>query len=179
MRVISRNKNSGKTDALISIAGEKFAYIVVADNRRATEVERRAKEMGVKIPFPLTHDEFRRGSFYGRGIGAFVIDDVDDLVRSMAGNVPVLAISVTETNAEEEERFERMAQEVAEGWREDKARRRMAGTFDLPAGALVVPSGAQDLVERLSETQRQRQEEAFRCLGVPANEPRDNGGAGG
>lgn len=181
MRVIVGKRNSGKTEALIRLAGEHFAYIVVADHRRATAVQRRAKEMEVDIPFPLAYEEFKRGEYFGRGIRAFVIDDVDDLVRSMAGNVPVLAISATVQNAEEEARFQKLAQEVAEGWRADKAQRRMVGTFDLPAGALEVPSGMQDLVERLSETafQRQRQEEAFRCLGVPPNEPRDNGGVGG
>lgn len=175
MRVIVSKPNSGKTDALIEIAGKEFAYIVVAGLWRAEAVHRRAQEMGVSIPFPLTHGEFIRGEFLGRGIRAFVIDDVDDLVRKMAGEVSVLAISATEADAEEEERFQMMAQEVADGWREDKARRRMAGTFDLPAGALEVPPGVQDLVERLSETQRRRQEEAFRCLTVPTSWFGDDG----
>lgn len=170
MIVIAGKQNSGKTDALIEIAGKEFAYIVVADHRRATAVERRAQELNVKIPFPLTYDEFRRGEYFGRGVRAFVIDDVDDLVRSMAGNVPVLAISATETDAEENERFERLAMEAAEGWRA-KRHGRMGTMLDLPVGALVVPAEMQDMIERLSETAFQRQqEEAFRCL-------KDNGGA--
>ena len=178
MKIIVGKQNSGKTDALIRLAGEHFAYIVVADPRRATAVQKRAMELEVKIPFPLTHEEFRREMYMGRGIKGFVIDDVDDLVRSMAGDVPVLAISATAPDPDEVEQFRILAQEVMDGWRADKARRGMAGTFDLPAGALVVPAEMQDLVERLSETAFQRQqEEAFRCLGVPASLIRDDGGA--
>ena len=173
MIVIAGKQNSGKTDALIEIAGKEFAYVVVADPRRATAVERRAQELNVKIPFPLTYDEFRRGEYFGRGVRAFVIDDVDDLVRSMSMNVPVLAISATVTDSEEEERFQKLAQEVAEGWREDKARRRMAGTFDLQ----IVPENVQDAIERIAEITRLRQEEAFRCLGVPPSLIGDDGGA--
>lgn len=166
MKVIVGKRGSGKTEAAIRLAGEHSAYMVVANPMRRVYVDQRAKEMGVDIPPPVTYEEFLYGQWSGSPIRAFVVDDIDDLVQSIAKTVPVLAITVTYPDAEEEERFRQLAQEVTEGWREDKARRKHV-PLDLPAGALAVPADVQDLVARLSETAMQRQEEAFRCLGVP------------
>jgi hypothetical protein len=87
---------SGKTTELIKLSAESFAYLIVGTQERATAVFHQAKEMGLDIPFPLTYDDFVRGSYYGKGINGFLIDNADNLIEKMSRGVPVLAISLTE-----------------------------------------------------------------------------------
>lgn len=96
MRIIKGPRQSGKTTELIKLAAEHNAYIVVPSYEAAEAVAKKAREMGLDIPFPTMYSTFMRGEFYARGIRAFIIDNVDALVQYMAGRVPVIAISMTE-----------------------------------------------------------------------------------
>ena len=87
-------KGTGKTKKLIELAAKDFSYIVVRNAIIARSVAKRAREMGVNIPFPLTYDEFIKGKFYGRGIRGFMIDDVDALLWYLARGVKVKALSL-------------------------------------------------------------------------------------
>ena len=87
-------RGTGKTEKLIELAAKDFSYIVVRNKMIARSVAKRAREMGVDIPFPLTYDEFIKGKFYGRGIRGFMIDDVDALLWYLARGVKVKALSL-------------------------------------------------------------------------------------
>lgn len=102
MRIISRPRGGGKTTELIRISAENFSYIVVDSRRRAAAVFHQAKDMGLDIPFPITYDELINGDFYGKGIAAFLIDDIDQLVQRLARGVPVRAITITEAKISDE-----------------------------------------------------------------------------
>jgi hypothetical protein len=97
MKIITGDKGTGKTVALIQESAKTKAYIVVSDRHHAAWVERKAHEMGLKIPFPLTYDEFLDGrANYGRGMKyAVLIDDVNLLLLYLARSIPIDGFSVT------------------------------------------------------------------------------------
>lgn len=95
MDFMIRGRQEGKTTEAIRRAAEDFAYIVCADRQRVRQVQRRAEELGLDIPFPLTFAEFTGHHFYGKGIGGFVIDDVQELIQYLAGEVPVRLVTGT------------------------------------------------------------------------------------
>lgn len=95
MRVIARGRQSGKTTNLIHRAAADFLYIVTVNHREAERVHRQAMDMGVDIPQPITFDEFMSGRFHASGVKGFVIDNVDVLLESIAGSVPVVAFAAT------------------------------------------------------------------------------------
>ena len=162
MRVIVGKRGSGKTEALIRLAAKESAYIVVADHKRAWIVERRAKEMDLAIPFPITFDEFVRKEWYGRLVSAFVIDDADDLVRWLAEYVPVLAITATEPDEDEEERFRLAAVDIERGWQESR-RRRAEMSFFAGATAFLPPAE----IAQAAKTFNAMKAAAFKDLGIP------------
>lgn len=59
------------------------------------DVQSKANEMGLNIPFPLTYDEFISKKFFAKGIKGFLIDDADYMIREMSGSVPVNAITMS------------------------------------------------------------------------------------
>ena len=95
MKVIVLGRGKGKTHQLIKLSAEKFYYIV-CPNRQAVEMTfSRAQKMELNIPFPITHDDFIRRNYYGKGIKGFLIDDVDMLLERMARGVQIGAITIT------------------------------------------------------------------------------------
>lgn len=94
MKVIT---SPGKTPQLIQIAAERGGYIVCADTRRVAAITHMAREMDLKIAFPLTFDEFVKRRYHGRNMRELYIDEVGDLARALAlGLVPIHAITVSE-----------------------------------------------------------------------------------
>jgi hypothetical protein len=96
MKVIAGDRGTGKTVALIRESAKTGAYIVVAHQRLASWTAEKAREMGLKIPFPITFDEFLDGrSTYGRGMEYHVlIDDVNLLLLRLARSIPIDGFSV-------------------------------------------------------------------------------------
>jgi hypothetical protein len=71
-------------------------YIVSATHKDAGRIFRRAVELGLEIPFPISFDEFLKGAFCGKNIKGFIVDDVDRLLRVLGRGVPIVALTVTE-----------------------------------------------------------------------------------
>ena len=94
MKCVIGKARSGKTLELIQISARGFLHIVCRDHKTAWSISQTAKQAELDIPFPLTFREFLSGSFCGRGIKGFVIDDADDLLRELARGVPVEAFSM-------------------------------------------------------------------------------------
>lgn len=95
MRIITR---PSKTAKLIHISAETSAYIIVRSIKEARRVFHRAEEMGLDIPFPLSYSEFIYGLYSGKNIKGFLIDDADALLQSLSKGVPILAISISESD---------------------------------------------------------------------------------
>ncbi len=95
MEKIIMVKGAGKTRELLKRSSENGFYIVCSSKNEAEKISRIAQERGLKIPFPITHDEFKAQRFCGRGIKGFLIDNADMLLQSMGGGVEVGAITMT------------------------------------------------------------------------------------
>jgi hypothetical protein len=94
MKVIHKPRQAGKTTALIKLASQEGGYIVCHSHNEAYRISKTAEELGKQILFPITYDEYITGSFCGKNIKAFYIDNVDFLLSMIARGVQVNAISV-------------------------------------------------------------------------------------
>jgi hypothetical protein len=90
--IISRGK--GKTTELIKKSAETGNYIVCHSLDEANRIQSKAQDMGLKIPLPITYDEFLKKRYYGKGIGGFLIDNADMFLQSLS-NVPINSITVS------------------------------------------------------------------------------------
>jgi hypothetical protein len=93
--IIVRGQAGGKTTELIRRAAEAGAYIVCTDTRRAGQVMRLARELGLTIPMPLTVGEWQERAYYPPGTRGLMFDDLDRIVQLLSP-VPVLAVTWTE-----------------------------------------------------------------------------------
>lgn len=93
LKVFCGGRGSGKTTKLIEEAAKGFFYIVCADKKRADYILRLARDYDLNIPHPLTFREFLDQRFIGRGIRGFLIDDADDLLRSLCDGVDLVGFS--------------------------------------------------------------------------------------
>lgn len=94
MKVIFREPRTGKTTELIKMCAMYGGYIVCVDKQRAKYTAGMARDMGVKIPFPLTFSEFLEGRYYAPGVKQVYIDNADMLIESIARGVSVNAIVI-------------------------------------------------------------------------------------
>lgn len=99
MKVIHKERRTGKTTELIELASSEGGYIVCHSQDEACRISKVAEEKGKQILFPLTYGEFLSGSFCGKNIKAFYIDNVEVLLAIIARGVPVNAISINKENA--------------------------------------------------------------------------------
>lgn len=98
MEIIYREPRTGKTTELIKKCAEKGGYIVCLDNNRANMIAEMARNMNVKIPFPLTFYELITNRYYARGIRKVYIDNADELIRHIAVGVEVDTIVMDKWN---------------------------------------------------------------------------------
>ena len=76
-KIIFSNRRTGRTTRLIEKCTKyNYALIVCPTITRARHVFEMARNMGKKIPMPITFLEFVEGRFYGKNIDAFLIDDL-------------------------------------------------------------------------------------------------------
>ena len=99
MKVIHKERQTGKTTELIEIASREGGYIVCHNRAEAYRISKVAEEKGKQILYPLIYEEFLSGSFCGKIIKAFYIDNVELLLARIARGVPVKAISINKENA--------------------------------------------------------------------------------
>jgi hypothetical protein len=90
-----RPRRSGKTHELIKLAAEERLVIVCSTVEMVRAVEKRAGEMGLDIPQPVSFRQFTSGHCRGRQIKGFAFDDAEQCLQQLAGPVPVAAISMT------------------------------------------------------------------------------------
>lgn len=95
MEIIIKKRGWGKTATLIKKSAETGSYIVCHSQDEAARISGIAKRLNLKIPFPITHDEFLKGSYHARGISGFLIDNIELMLHGMT-DVPINAITLTE-----------------------------------------------------------------------------------
>jgi len=93
MRKLILPTGAGKTDRLIKASASTWCYMVVHTIEDAVRVSRRALELGLDIPHPVTYWEFKQGNYYAKGIKGFLIDNADMLLQYLS-TVPVVGISI-------------------------------------------------------------------------------------
>lgn len=94
MRIISRPRGAGKTTDLIKRSAASWLYIVTLNHKEACRIRDQAEKMGLKIPYPLTAEEWRLGAYDGIGVRGLLLDNAEQLLQQIS-HVPVEAITMT------------------------------------------------------------------------------------
>jgi hypothetical protein len=97
MSIVRMPRGGGKTTLAIEESARTGAVIACMTQDICNNVERAAKEMGLSIPKPLSHEGLLSGRCWtGRRISGFIIDDADNLdVGNHVVNVPVIMKTIT------------------------------------------------------------------------------------
>lgn len=100
MRLIDRERGSGKTTKLI-YTSEMTGYPIVAQNEKsASNILLQAKEMGAKIPKPLTVRELlnSRGIRFDKVLIDEGLSVIEDALKAYFGGVEVATVTFTSNN---------------------------------------------------------------------------------
>jgi hypothetical protein len=90
--IIPRGK--GKTTELIKKSAESGDYIVCHQLAEVNRIQMEARRMGLRIPLPITYDEFLKKRYHSKGISGFLIDNADMFLQSLS-DVPINNITVS------------------------------------------------------------------------------------
>jgi len=86
-------RGCGKTFQLIKMSHESGNYIVCHSMQEADRIHQEARDLGFSIPLPITYDEFIKRKYNGKGIKAFLIDNVELLLDTIS-TIPINAITM-------------------------------------------------------------------------------------
>ena len=96
MKKILGVRASGLTTELVKKSSETGAYIV-CHYAAVSSIEESARAMDLKIPQPITYDEFINKKYEGKTIKGFLIDDADYLLKTMTSvEIDVITMTITE-----------------------------------------------------------------------------------
>lgn len=98
MEVITGGRRTGRTQKLIRLAAEaeargEVSYIVCHSHQEATRIFRLADELGLKIGFPLSYEEFLTRKYSGMNIANLYIDNVEYLLQLLS-HVQIAAVTI-------------------------------------------------------------------------------------
>lgn len=97
MHKIIRKRGAGKTTDLIRKSAETGTYILCANRKRALHIQKMADHLGLKIPFPVTVQEyFMSDGFLNSYIKSVYIDDADDVLQTVFNKVDIEIITMRE-----------------------------------------------------------------------------------
>jgi hypothetical protein len=105
MRIIVLPRGTGKTSILIRESARTGFYIVCLSQDECSRIQREAMELNLKIPFPITHQEFIKGSYNAQGVKGLLIDNADILLERMA-KAPIHTITLSNKDYEYEKIME-------------------------------------------------------------------------
>lgn len=100
MLVIASGRKTSRTTQLMYLCDEaenkgEHSRIVCRDKRHADSVEQKARELGLLIRPPLTHDQFYEGTFLrGSQIKNYFIDDLDYFISRFAPPNTIAAVTI-------------------------------------------------------------------------------------
>lgn len=92
-KINTAGRGTGRTTELIRKCAEyNYAVIVCPNRAMANFTFSMAREMGMNIPMPITFKEFAEGRAYFRNVDAFLIDNLEFVLSSMARGVPIAEV---------------------------------------------------------------------------------------
>ena len=94
MKKIILGRGEGKTKELIQLSHDTNTYILVADRSRQREIFSFAHDLGIDILNPVTVEEYMRTHFRGNFIKHVLIDDADDVLKTIFNNLTIDAITM-------------------------------------------------------------------------------------
>ena len=101
MKIIIKPRGMGKTTELIKLATNgRYKLIVCHNHNEAQKIFQQARKMKLKIPLPISYQEFLDKQYYGKNIESFLIDNVDMFLTYLT-SVPIEAISFNDDTPNE------------------------------------------------------------------------------
>lgn len=102
MKVILRDRHTGRTEELIRLCAEaeadgEVSYIVCLNHVEAYRIAQEAKKLELFISFPITSREFLNGEYFGRNIKNFFIDNADHILQSITA-VPIKVVTMEQSD---------------------------------------------------------------------------------
>lgn len=98
MKLINKSRGTGKTTQLIYVSAITGFRIIAPNTHMAGHIEKMAKDMGLKIPKPMSDAKYRNRKYDGDHT-PILIDDVDSQILDEAlelyFNAPVIAATMT------------------------------------------------------------------------------------
>lgn len=96
MEKIILPRGEGKTTKLIQMSHDTWIYILVANESRQKYLASFAKELEIDIPYPVTLGNYMRTGFRNSSIKKILIDDADDVLRALFGDLEIIVITMRE-----------------------------------------------------------------------------------
>ena len=93
MQVIYKGRGEGKTEELLQLAAKDQLTLVLINRSECMRVQRRAYDLGLTVPMPITHLDFFEGHRGGHRIKGLLIDNAEVFLQKMT-HISVVAISV-------------------------------------------------------------------------------------
>ena len=88
--LIVADRDTGKTRHLITkCSQDEYSLIVCPTRMMCNYVFRMARDMDLKIPMPITFNEFVRGEFLPHDVEKFYFDELQLSLHNMARGVPI------------------------------------------------------------------------------------------
>ena len=98
MQIILAERGVGKSTELIKQSAATGVYILVATRERARYLADMARNLELRIPFPVTIDEF----FYSNGFrgscirrDGILIDDAEDVLQHFLAGISIRTMTIT------------------------------------------------------------------------------------
>ncbi len=100
MKKIIKKPCSGKTTELIKKSAETGMYIVTANRLMAELTAKKAADMGLKIPYPISFNDFldarKNIILQSSFVDKVLIDDADMCLQSIFGRIEIDTITMDE-----------------------------------------------------------------------------------
>ena len=97
MIVLYGEPATGKTTTLLNMSANKQIPIVVVDSHYREHLKRRAKELGLEIPEPITWNDIKVGRAKLRQISHYLIDETEYFLSTVLGG-PVETLTMLKPN---------------------------------------------------------------------------------
>lgn len=88
--IIVADRCTGKTRHLIQkCSQDEYSLIVCPNGMMCNYTFKEAESMGVKIPMPITFEDFVSGKFSSRNVNKFYFDELGISLSGMAKGIPI------------------------------------------------------------------------------------------
>lgn len=101
MKIIYGSRQSGRTTELIKMCAQDNYSLIVCPSRPMCEaVFKLSKELGYKIPKPISFRDFTRGSYGPPCFDKFYFDDIESCLEGCCGGGPIGAVVLNSSKTE-------------------------------------------------------------------------------